>query len=299
MSSYISPAPQGDPKATGAYAVAIAETPGSTNMAGHPTDSAGNVQVDRVWGNMPLQPDDERAGGSDGFGGGSGDNGWSQTYLYNSETLYTNPMHNNASVQNLFDIIPATAPDSHTIATTGYSNFPQYIPNYAGDGDTGLEVVVPNFVRLTLSAADDLATANKLNLYTFAHTLTVNYVESTDTTVRVYAYDTSYGDWSNASNAALIGLRAGDQLNLSVNDSEEDPITFANPVTVTNVNNDGDNSWFEFTTAEAMNLDTNASGTVYAGPNLINVVTVQRPNQTAPGAIVDEYRNINVRYFGD
>ena len=54
MSSYISPAPQGDDKATGAYAIAIAETAGGTNNNGHATDSAGNVIVDFAWGNFPM-----------------------------------------------------------------------------------------------------------------------------------------------------------------------------------------------------------------------------------------------------
>lgn len=79
-------------------------------------DSGGNVQVDFVWGNFPLQPNDDR--------GGEGQ----------SELL-------------------DAALDNHVIATTGYSNFPGYIPNYAGDGDTGLEVAVPNVVGLNLTAA--------------------------------------------------------------------------------------------------------------------------------------------------
>lgn len=65
-------------------------------------DSGGNVQVDFVWGNFPLQPNDDRG----------------------SATL--NP-----------------ALDNHSIATTGWANFPSFLPNYAGDGDTGLEVAVP------------------------------------------------------------------------------------------------------------------------------------------------------------
>lgn len=221
-------------------------------------DDAGNVQVDFVWGNLPMQPDEDRS----------------------------TPLN------------PAL--DNHIIATTGYANFPQYIPNYAGDGDTDFEVVVPNFVRLSLSAADDLANANNLNLYTFNHTLTASYIESTGKTVRVTAYDTAYGTWSNASGAALNGLIAGDELDLSQLTDDADPAVNLGlgVVKVTKVNNDGGDSWFEFKSDTALNLDQVALGTIYAGPNLVNVVTVQRPNQTAPGDIVDEGRNVNVRYFG-
>lgn len=219
-------------------------------------DTGGNVQVDFVWGNMPMQPDDDRETSLD----------------------------------------PAL--DSHEIATTGWSNFPGYIPNYAGDGDTGFEVVVPNFVRLTLTAADDLAQSKALQLYTFSHVLTINYLESTGKTVKVWAYDTDYGNWSNESGAALLGLRVGDQVELDSVEYDSNPVSFG-VVTVTAVNNDGGNSWFEFKLAEAPETayDDSATGTVYAGPNLVDIVTVQRPNQTAPGAIVDEGRNVNIRYF--
>lgn len=224
-------------------------------------DDLGNVQVDFVWGNMPMQPDDDR--------GGEGQ----------SDTL-------------------DPALDNHVIATTGWSNFPGYIPNYAGDGDTDFEVVVPNFVRKTISQGNDLAEATNLQLYTFGHQLTISYLESTGTTVRVSAYDTDYGDWSNASNAALIGLAEGDQVELANVEYDGDPVSFG-VVTVTKLNNDGSNSWFEFKLAEAPETayDDSATGDVYAGPNLVNVITVQRPNNTAPGAIVNEGRNINVRYF--
>lgn len=88
-------------------------------------DSGGNVAVDFVWGNLPLQPNDDRG----------------------EATL-------NAAL------------DNHSIATTGYSNFPGYIPNYAGDGDTGLEVVVPNLVLLTSAEAATAITAAGLTLGT-------------------------------------------------------------------------------------------------------------------------------------
>lgn len=230
---------------------------GELNGAGHTEDSAGNTQVDFVWGNLPLQPNTGRD----------------------------------------VDLNPAL--DNHAFATNGWSNYPQFIPNYPGDDDQQLEVVVPDFVRLTLSAADDLAGNLGLDLYTFGHALTASYIESTGKTVRVTAYDTAYGTWSNASNAALNGLRAGDELDLSqLTDTADPAVSFElGNVTVTDVNNDGSSSWFEFKSSTNLNLDSEAQGTIYAGPNLVNIVTVQRPNETAPGDIVNDGRNVNVRYF--
>ena len=60
MSSYNSPLPVGSAQGTGAAAIAIAETAGGTTTNGNATDSAGNVKVDFVWGNNPMQPNDVR-----------------------------------------------------------------------------------------------------------------------------------------------------------------------------------------------------------------------------------------------
>ena len=232
---------------------------GEGNMAGHTIDDAGNTQVDFVWGNLPIQPNTGRDD----------------------------------------DLDPAL--DNHAIVTTGYANYPQFIPNYEGDDDQQLEVVVPDFVRLTIQNAGDLASDIGLDLYTFSHVLTASYVESTAKTVRVTAYDTDFGTWSNASGAALNGLRVGDELDLTALTDDADPVVSLGlgVVKVTNVENDGSDSWFEFKTATALELDTVAVGDIYAGPNLVDVVTVQRPNETAPGDIVDDGRNVNVRYFGE
>lgn len=251
---------------------------GNENGAGHTEDSNGNIQVDFVWGNFPLQPNDQRDDNLD----------------------YTL--------------------DNHSIARDGWSNYPQYIPNYDGlvqfsgnedsallnddtqndgDPDPELEVVIPNFVRMTRDAASDLADGSGLQLYDFSHVLTASYVESTGKTVRVTAYDTDYGTWSNAANAALNGLQVGDELNLVELTDDADPAVNLElgVVKVTKVNNDGSDSWFEFKSATELNLDTAAGGNIYAGPNLVNIITVQRPNETAPGDIANLGRNVNVRFF--
>ena len=114
----------------------------------YPVDDAGNVRVDFVWGHMPMQPDQGRTWnvidnittdgnwtvikeiGSDNltdswnnlsFGTGDGGNTRTQTFEWGN----------------------------HDMITEGYANYPQFLPNYAGDGDTGLEIVMPNLVGMT------------------------------------------------------------------------------------------------------------------------------------------------------
>ena len=212
-------------------------------------DDGGNVQVDFVWGNMPMQPDDDRGTALD------------------------------------------VELDSHEIAVYGWSNFPGYIPNYEGDGDSGLEAVVPDLVRKTVSQGNDLCDAVNLNLRANDHHLTVFYVETTGTKVRVWAYDENVSG-GGYPEQYLIGLRAGDKVWI-----DDDAISnTSNEVTVTAVNEDGENSWFEFDAGSELNLDTNASGSVWAGSNLQNVITMQR-SWNNPGDIRNEGTNIYCRYI--
>jgi len=247
-------------------------------------DDSGNVQVDFVWGNLPLQPDDDRTDQHI-----SPDNvqnvGWTQGDTYTSDTLRTSDY--NVTLNNLSYKVPA---DSHTIATLGWSNFPGYIPNYAGDEDPGLEAVVPNLIRLTRSQAILELDKVNLDLRMNYHTPQVNYIESTGKTVRVWAYDTDAAGGGYAQ-AYLVGLRAGDKV--YVNNNLE---PFSDLVTITAVNEDGTDSWIEFEVESAFEpaLDGSATGNIWAGPELERVITVMR-GWNQPGDIKDEGTNIYVR----
>lgn len=232
-------------------------------------DDSGNVQVDFVWGNMPLQPNDDRGSGAAQL---------------------------NASL------------DNHIIATTGWSNFPGFIPNYSGDEDSGLEAVIPDCVRLTRTQAQNLLAAANLDWFEVAHNLEANYIESTGTTVRISAYNESWNNWGGYQGAELNGLRVGDQVNIDAtyNANASNVVVNFNDVTVTAINVDGTDSWFEFElpTAPGTPYDyelINAStihSTVYAGTNLVNVITLQRSNHAA-GSIKDEGFEVHLRYFAD
>jgi hypothetical protein len=93
----------------------------ATNNDGHLLDSAGNVAVDFVWGNFPLQPNDVRT-----TNGGS-------------NLDYTK--------------------DGHNIAEAGWNGYPLYTPNTQGNTDGGTPptayVTVPSVIGVVTATAVD------------------------------------------------------------------------------------------------------------------------------------------------
>ena len=112
MSSYNSPLPVGSPEGTGAAAIAIAETPGGTNNNGNATDSAGNVKVDFVWGNYPMQPNDVR---TDGTPVATVAANASQNYNWNGYSEYPSARLD-------------AALDNHAVAEAEWNNYPSFTP---------------------------------------------------------------------------------------------------------------------------------------------------------------------------
>ena len=88
----------------------------ATNNNGHLVDDKGNVVVDFVWGNFPLQPNDDRP-----------------------DTARLD-----------------FALDNHVIAETGWNGYPLYEPNTDGEYVSGTAyIVVPNVLGLTTALAVD------------------------------------------------------------------------------------------------------------------------------------------------
>ena len=250
MSSYISPAPQGDDKATGAYAIAIAETAGGTNNDGHATDSAGNVAVDFSWGNFPLQPNDVRRGSVTNFGGETGDNGWSETTMVASGNLAYGTF-NAYSGSNVIADRPVK-PDNHQIAESGWSGFPAYvrgnsavyiITQASGDGSTQTYTAPNNFlkagdvVNITGTGLDGnsltVATANRYT-FTVSGSSTGDYINITGR-VR-YADELTANDGAYISGTDyvkvpnVVGLTTALAQD-ALNDAEFGTITVASAVT--------------------------------------------------------------------
>ncbi len=89
----------------------------ATNENGNLLDDAGNVVVDFVWGNFPLQPNDVREENEGGL------------------------------------LDPDL--DNHSIAYEGWSGYPLYTPNTAGAEGAGY-IVVPSVLGQTLANATDI-----------------------------------------------------------------------------------------------------------------------------------------------
>ena len=249
-------------------------------------DDLDNVQVDFVWGNLPMQPDDDRLD-STIYTAGVQNVGWSGYYQYLSDTLRT------ADYYTELNNLEGRVSTDHVRADIGYSNFPGYIPDYAGDEDSGLEAVVPNVVGLSFSAAEAKLNSVNLDIRDNWHNLTVFYLESTGKTVRVFAYDENATGGGYAE-AYTVGLKAGDEVWVDNNE-----VDFGNIVTITKVNEDGENSWIEFEVTEAYDpaLDTSANGTIWAAGNTVDKITMMR-GWNQPGDIKDEGTNIYIRGLG-
>jgi hypothetical protein len=91
----------------------------ATNNNGNLLDDAGNVAIDFVWGNLPMQPNDARPD----------------------------------VTANRLD--PAL--DNHIIALSGWNGFPLYNPNTAGEDVAGSTdyILTPNVLGLTTALAQD------------------------------------------------------------------------------------------------------------------------------------------------
>ena len=94
----------------------------ATNENGNLVDDAGNVAVDFVWGNFPLQPNDDRE--------------------ENAQDWVTDPL-----------LDPTL--DNHSIAYEGWNGYPLYTPNTEGAEGAGY-IVVPSVIGQTLDNATDI-----------------------------------------------------------------------------------------------------------------------------------------------
>jgi ATP-dependent Clp protease adapter protein ClpS len=143
--SYVKKAWQYDPEtgASGWFPVLDPET-------GDPVMITGEVAVDYVWGNFPLQPDDDREDSTTSFGGGSGDEGWSATSYIASDTLRTSDYV--VEFNNVGGEVNVPA-DNHINAVTNYNGYPNYTPE-APYLDSIDQAAIPNVVGSLEAAAN-------------------------------------------------------------------------------------------------------------------------------------------------
>ena len=103
----------------------------AVNNNGNLLDTAGEVAIDFVWGNFPIQPNDARPDAA-------------------SATLSTTVT---TRVAGRLD----PAADSHINALSGWNGYPQYTPNTAGEDVAGSVdyILVPSVIGLTTALATD------------------------------------------------------------------------------------------------------------------------------------------------
>jgi hypothetical protein len=103
----------------------------ATNNNGNLLDSSGEVAIDFVWGNFPIQPNDVRP---DSAGA---------TYTVDSY------------VRTAGRLDPAL--DNHIIALSGWGGYPLFVENSAGEDVVGATdyVLVPSVIGLTTALATD------------------------------------------------------------------------------------------------------------------------------------------------
>jgi hypothetical protein len=145
MSSYNLPAAVGSPSGTGAESITIGDTPATTNNNGNLTDSAGKLQIDFVWGNLPKHPNDVRADGTPTATetyGASQNGQWTTKSTIASARL-------NASLGDHSDI------------EAEWANFPAYIEaagNYMVTAASG------NGTTVTYTSQNELAAGDVVNI---------------------------------------------------------------------------------------------------------------------------------------
>jgi hypothetical protein len=157
----------------------------ATNENGNLLDTAGNVVVEFVWGNFPLQPNDVRE-------------------------------------ENGGDLLDATL-DNHRIAYEGWNGYPLYTPNTAGPEGAGF-IVVPNVIGETTAVAtriltDDGLVVTAATAATNAAKVVTDIARTEGETDTVYTTSAAHGysagqkvTVSNTGVAALNGVKVIDSV---------------------------------------------------------------------------------------
>jgi hypothetical protein len=108
------------------------------------TDSSGQQAVDFVWGNFPMQPNDDRAAAITpaNIGGSTGDYAWSATTRVAADRL-------------------DAALDNHANAEAGWSGYPAFT---AGAGNYIITAVSGNGTTVTYTSQNKLAVGDVVNV---------------------------------------------------------------------------------------------------------------------------------------
>ena len=136
----------GSDLATGAYAIAVGNTPAGTNNVGNSTDSEGNVRVDFVWGNHPMHPNDDRTDGG--------------TTVVVAADASQNFDWSGYSVNPSARLVPTTG-NNHTVAEAEWNDYPSFTP---GAGNYMITAATGNGTTVTYTSQNKLSAGDVVNI---------------------------------------------------------------------------------------------------------------------------------------
>lgn len=114
-------------------------------------DTGGNVKVDFVWGNFPMQPDDARSG--DGNPTVVSAANAAQNHAWSGYSVTASPALTKTAISKALNYgITISVPNNHSVAENNWNGYPDYTP-VAPFLDTVDQALVPNVVGLTEAAA--------------------------------------------------------------------------------------------------------------------------------------------------
>ena len=193
----------------------------ATNIDGHLVDSSGNVAVDFVWGNLPLQPNDDRA--------------------------VTPVVVGNINPSGLLDF----ALDNHVLIQTGWNGYPQYIPNTDGaaiDLDSPADGIQADEVWIVVPMANGLTTANAVKALKDAGFGTITTAAgATNAAKTVTAISRVAGQTSTICDATAHGYVVGDKVTVAASGSADANGTY--------IITDKADNWFQGTGTSTVVLD--------------------------------------------
>jgi hypothetical protein len=119
---------------------------------GYPNNTAGNIAVDFVWGNFPMQPDDDRTGDGNATVVVAADA--AQNVDWSGYSVKQSPaLTKTAITVNLSPGLSSVVGNNHSVVTNNWNGYPDYTPE-APYLDTTDQAAVPNVVGLTEAAAE-------------------------------------------------------------------------------------------------------------------------------------------------
>ncbi len=120
-------------------------------------DTSGNIKVDFVWGNLPMQPDTERTG--DGNATVIVANNATQNKQWSGYSKKASPALTKTAIDvTLSGGLTSSVGNNHSVALNNWNGYPDYTPE-APYLDTTDQAALPNVVGLSESAANSALVA--------------------------------------------------------------------------------------------------------------------------------------------